>query len=418
MVQLHKKFVVSQVKELIERYLKKQIESAYIQQILGIAKTRFFALLKKYRQNPQSFSIEYHRTGKTRGISKAAEKHIMQELIADKKLIEDKDTPLRRYNYSFIKTRLEETFHQNVSVNTIINRARKHGFYMPRPKPACHDREVLTHQVGELIQHDSSIHKWSPYVNEKWNLITSLDDYSRCILYAQLVPHESSWAHIAALESVFLTYGLPFSYYVDSHSIFRFVRGRDELHYQHHLLTDQANPQWKQVLDICRVKVIYALSPQAKGKIERPYGWIQDRLVRLCARENVKNIRHARIILAREIYRYNHRQIHSTTGEIPHFRFQKACHEKLSLFRQFVITPPFLSTKDIFCLRLNRTADGYRNISINNVDLKVNGIDPYETVCLHIYPLNAQISEVRFWLNDKLIDIQKLNNSMFKTVHF
>ncbi|MDD5015349.1 MAG: hypothetical protein PHW73_09700 [Atribacterota bacterium] len=46
-------------------------------------------------------------------------------------------------------------------------------------------------------------------------------------------------------------------------------------------------------MDECRVKEIYALSPQAKGKIERPYTWIQDRLVRTCYRENIRVIKEA-----------------------------------------------------------------------------------------------------------------------------
>ena len=81
-----------------------------------------------------------------------------------------------------------------------------------------------------------------------------------------------------ALEAVLLTYGFPLAYYVDSHSIFRFVQGRDSFWRNHYKLTDEADPQWKQVLDDCGVKLTYALSPQAKGKIERPYMWIQDRL--------------------------------------------------------------------------------------------------------------------------------------------
>ena len=88
-----------------------------------------------------------------------------------------------------------------------------------------------------------------------------------------------------ALEAVCLKYGLPFSYYVDSHSIFRFVEERDSIWRNHHLRTDDAAPQWKRVLMDLRVKVLYALSPQAKGKIERPYRWLQDRTVRTCARE-------------------------------------------------------------------------------------------------------------------------------------
>jgi len=45
MVQIHKKFSDSQVKELIKRYLRKDIERTYIQEVLGIGKTKSFALL-------------------------------------------------------------------------------------------------------------------------------------------------------------------------------------------------------------------------------------------------------------------------------------------------------------------------------------------------------------------------------------
>jgi hypothetical protein len=57
-----------------------------------------------------------------------------------------------------------------------------------------------------------------------------------------------NWAHILALQTVILRYGLPYTYYVDSHSIFRFVQGRDSLWRKHELLTDETDPQWKQVL--------------------------------------------------------------------------------------------------------------------------------------------------------------------------
>jgi hypothetical protein len=50
MTQLHKKFTDSQVKELIERYLKKEIERSYIEEILDIKRRRLCELVKKYRK--------------------------------------------------------------------------------------------------------------------------------------------------------------------------------------------------------------------------------------------------------------------------------------------------------------------------------------------------------------------------------
>jgi len=416
MSQIHKRFTSEQVKELLERYLKNEIERKYIQEILGIHKRRFFMLLKQYKDNLQHFTIRYQRPTPSR-ISQEIEDNILKELSIEKKTIQNKEIPLKSYNYSYIKDRLRTQYYQKVSLPTIIDRAKKHAFYLKKPQKAIHDREVLTHYVGELIQHDSSHHLWAPAAQEKWYLITSLDDYSRFILYAALVNQETSWAHILALQTVILQHGLPYCYYVDSHSIFRFVQGRDSVWRKHHLLTDEATPQWKQVLDDCNVKVTYALSPQAKGKIERPYGWLQDHLIRTCVREDVTEIQPAQQILRHEVYRYNYRQVHSTTQEIPYFRFQRALKERRSLFREFKIRPPFQSVKDIFCLRMERTVDPYRQISISPLQFKVHA-DPRKQVNLRIHPLNDEISEIRFWCEGKLIDVQKIKNSDFKGVHF
>ncbi len=334
-------------------------------------------------------------------------------------MIVNKDTTVRNYNYSYVKDCIESKCQQKVSLTTIIKRAKEHDFYLPKkPKKTTHDREVSTNYAGELIQHDSSFHLWAPSAKEKWYLITSLDDFSRFILYAVLVRKETSWAHIMALQTVMLKYGLPFSYYVDSHSIFRLVQGRDSVWRTHHKLTDEVDPQWKQVLRDCRVKVTYALSPQAKGKIERPYAWLQDRLVRTCVREDVTNINHAQLILNREVNRYNYRQVHSTTEEVPHYRFQRAINEGKSLFREFTVPLPYKSPKDIFCLRTNRIVNPYKKISLNNLQLKVQNSTPRDLVNLRIYLLDNSIAEIRFWCNNKLFDVQKVKIDHLKGVYF
>lgn len=418
MSQIHKRFTPEQVKTLLERYAKKEIERKYVQEILGIKKSRFFMLWKRFQDNPQNFTVEYQRTIPPRIIAPKIEQNILQELTIEKKMIQNPEIPLKSYNYSYIRDLLKGKHHQRVSLPTIIARAKKHGFYLKKPKRTLHDREVLTHYTGELIQHDASYHLWAPAARQKWHLITSLDDHSRFILYAALVKTETTWAHILALQSLILQYGLPYAYYVDSHSIFRFVQGRDSLWRNHHLLTDEATPQWKQVLEDCQVKVIHSLSPQARGKIERPYGWLQDRLVRTCVREDVRDVQHAQRILRQELRRYNHHQVHSTTQEIPYLRFQRARKENRTLFREFTLRPPFQSVKDIFCLRIDRTIDAYRRISLNKLHLKVNHATPHKIANLRIYPLNHQLSEIRFWCENILIDVQRIKNAELKNVQF
>jgi len=84
MKQLHKKFTDYQIKELTTRYLKKRIARKYIQEILGIKKTRFFALVKRLKDDPENFFILYSRRIPTRKISKDIEKNIIKKLNTEK----------------------------------------------------------------------------------------------------------------------------------------------------------------------------------------------------------------------------------------------------------------------------------------------------------------------------------------------
>ncbi len=143
MAQIHRKFTDDQVKELIEKYLRKEVGRKYPQEIIGINKTRFFALVKVCRDDPSEFSVQYVRKGKSRAMPEAVENNILKELSIEKKLIEDKDVPLHSYNYSYIKDRLQREYKQEVSLPTIIDRAKRNDFYLKKPKRTAHDREVL-----------------------------------------------------------------------------------------------------------------------------------------------------------------------------------------------------------------------------------------------------------------------------------
>jgi len=420
MKQLHKRFTDEAVKNLFEKYLAGGVKSEHICEVLKIKRRQFFKLIKKFKENPINFSIQYHRNKTTRRISKKIENNIIKELKIEKQIIANENTPVRFYNYSYIKDLILKKYKQKVSLPTIINRAKKNNFYIPRKdKTKSHTREILTNYAGELIQHDSSYHLFAPYSDKKWYLITSIDDYSRYLLYAVLLEKETSWAHIIALQSVFLHFGIPARYYVDSHSIFRFVRGRDSIWQEHRKTTDTVIPQWRQVLNDCNVEVTFALSPQAKGKIERPYQWLQDRIVRTCVRENIKDIRKAQEILKYEVNRYNNHQIHSTTGEIPAARLEEALKNEKSLFREFSIKPPYESVKDIFCLREERIVNPYRKISFNNIEIPITGAPIGEKVELRMIPNEKTgIADVRLWYKNKFIGNTKIKNIDLNTVHF
>ena len=118
--QLHRRFSSSQAKALLERYIRKEIELSYILSILKIGRSRFFEILKIYRKNPLSFSIDYQRESINRKISSEVEDDILAELYIDKNLIEDSSNPIKYYNYSYVKDRLLSRYGHKVSLPTII----------------------------------------------------------------------------------------------------------------------------------------------------------------------------------------------------------------------------------------------------------------------------------------------------------
>lgn len=369
MQQVHKRFTSEQVKALLQQYDHGAMTRRDVQELLAIGKTRFFALLAGYRQDATAFSITYERTAQSR-LPQATEEALQHELLEEKALVEDKSLPISSYNYSAVQDELAKTGIK-VSLPTVIDRAKRLDCYKPPRKTKAHDRQVITATTGDLIQHDASHHRWSPYASAPWTLITSLDDYSRKLLYADFVSAETTWAHIQAAQVLVQQYGIPFRYYVDSLRVFRFVRERDSMHYKTVLRTDDADPQWRQVMRLMGVDVVYALSPQAKGKIERPYRWLQDRIVRTCAREKITSIEDGRSVLRDEVDRYNRLHVHSTTGEIPTVRFTKAHDEGRSLFRPFTLPKPYRSAKDVFCLHETRMVNGYRRITIYGHEVEV-----------------------------------------------
>ena len=417
MDQVHKRFTAEQVRVLMKGYCQGTLDRSAIQETLGIGKTRFFALLRQYRWGRDEFSLTYHRTTPTR-LPASAEKQIEAELMVEKGLIEDPSLPISNYNYAAVRDRLAK--HECiVSTPTIIARAKSLGCYQPHPRKKAHDRDVLTTSIGALIRHDASLHKWSPYANEKWALITSLDDFSRKILYADFVEQETTWAHIKAAESVMLTYGISLRYYVDSLRVFRFVQQRDSVWRKHVLQTDEADPQWRQVMNCLGVGVSYALSAQAKGKVERPYRWLQDRVVRTCAIEGITTIDDARAVLKEELNRYNNHQVHSTTGEVPSIRFDKARKEGRSLFRPFALPKPYTSTKDVFCLRDTRRVNGYRKITLSPHDIPAPNVPLREEVEVHLIPDGDRGAlEVRIWWENRMVNSVTYPLNEFPRVQF
>lgn len=418
MSHISKRLTEAQAITILTQYAQKKISAKDAQAKLGLKHSRFFDLARAFTDDQSSFTLVRKEGERTSRISANAERRIMEELEQEKKLIDNRDVPIRWYNYSAVRDTLKEKDRIEVSVPTIINRAKRSGFYIPRVGRALHERIVSTDFIGELVQHDSSHHLFCPLMREKLYLITSLDDHSRLLLYADLFLEETTWHHIEALSHVFSVYGVPFTYYVDQHSIFRYVKDRDAKrpHADYVTFTDDIDPQWKAALKRCGSDVTYALSPQAKGKIERPYRWLQDRLVRIAMKENLTTLDEMREALRSLVAMYNTRWVHSTTGEIPVVRFENALNGSCSLFKPM---PRGIDARDLFCLVFTRTTDGYRSLSFDGIVFRLPNARAYTGTEIRVSPdYKNNLAIFRFWQMGRFVEEHKVKLDQLKTVRF
>jgi hypothetical protein len=100
MDQVHKRVTTEQVKVLFKGYCQGLLDRSAIEEVLAIGKSRFFALLDKYRHDPDRFSITYETRSRSR-LSVRVEAEIEKELMLEKNLIDDSTLPITNYNYCY-----------------------------------------------------------------------------------------------------------------------------------------------------------------------------------------------------------------------------------------------------------------------------------------------------------------------------
>ncbi len=342
---------------------------------LGIKERRYYQLLALYRKN-KLHTIYKNKRGKNKKIGTIITGRVIDELEIQRRMILDDTVDIKRYNYTYITEKLKKKYQIVISPTTVSRIAHKHEYHLKtkRPKKDLHTRKVLTKRVGELLQHDSSEHMFAPLANEKWYLIATIDDYSRFIVYAKLFKKDRTWNHMLAVKHVALSYGIGCTYYTDNHSIFRFIYGRDTSNQDMAIKSaNQIKTQWGYMLKRLGMHHIAAGSSSAKGKIERPFRWIQDRLVRECYRNKVTSIKQAQELLDNLINEYNCKKVHSVTNEIPEARFNNALKKGKSVFT--ALTKEERSSRyldKIIKITISRKTDGYGILRVLDDDVEAN----------------------------------------------
>jgi hypothetical protein len=130
--------------------------------------------------------------------------------------------------------------------------------------------------LGELVMMDSSPYRWLEDRGPAGHLIAMIDDATSRV-WGRLVEHDSTEENLRTLRGWLERYGRPLALYTDKNSLFVTSR-RPEQHEQLHDMP--ARTQFGRALAELDIEWIAAQSPQAKGRVERLFGTLQDRLVK------------------------------------------------------------------------------------------------------------------------------------------
>jgi hypothetical protein len=128
---------------------------------------------------------------------------------------------------------------------------------------------------GELVLMDSSEHDWLEGRGPRLSLIAMMDDATDRML-ARFVEHDTSQENLRTLRCWLQRYGRPLALYTDRHSIFVTIRSKHEERWGRPIPATS----FGQALEELRIEWIAAYSPQAKGRIERLFETLQDRLIK------------------------------------------------------------------------------------------------------------------------------------------
>jgi len=161
-----------------------------------------------------------------------------------------------------------------VSAETIRQMQVPLGLWKPKTRRAKRIFQVRERRsrFGELIQIDGSPHDWFEGRAPRCTLIVFIDDATSRLTALRFAPAETTRAYLETLRGHVLEHGQPLAFYSDRHGIFR-VNAKDAK-------SGDGKTEFGRVAERLGITPIHALTPQAKGRVERANQTLQDRLVK------------------------------------------------------------------------------------------------------------------------------------------
>jgi hypothetical protein len=157
-------------------------------------------------------------------------------------------------------------------------------------------------KFGQMVQMDGSHHDWLEGRGPKLVLMGYIDDATGSI-YCRFFDYEGTLPAMGGLKGYIELNGIPGQVYLDKHSTYR--NNRKYKYTDWPFRDEEELTQFERSCRQLGIEVIHAHSPQAKGRIERLFKTLQDRLVKEMRLMNIKSSQESNAFLAKYIYKFN-----------------------------------------------------------------------------------------------------------------
>ena len=330
---------------LLQKVVGQQMSASQAAELLGLSLRQVRRLVAQYRQQGAP-GIAHGNRGKT------PSNQIKEDVRS--KILELAENQYRDYNDCHFTEELAEKHGLQVSRSSVRRIRRQANLKSPRKRraPRHRSRRERKEQAGMLLQADGSRHNWLEERGPWLSLIAYIDDATNQVCGAVFREEEDAAGYFLGLQQICRQNGIPGAIYADQHTIFQ---SPTKATLEQELTREQPRSQFGRLLAELGIELIAARSPQAKGRIERLWGTLQDRLVKALREAGASNLDEANQVLVSFLPRYNQRFL------------VKPAQEGTA----YTPWPKEYRAKDYFCFKHTRTVTNDNTIPFDGHRLQI-----------------------------------------------
>ena len=259
--------------------------------LMGVSTRHTRRMLADYREKGVSALAHGHRGRRAPNATPEAVAHDVVHLAR---------TRYPWANHTHLSELLNEREGIDIGRTTLRRILVNAGLRSPRRRrpPKHRVRRQRMPREGMLIQLDGSHHPWLGDQVPPFTLLIAVDDATGTVVHALFCEKEETYTYFLLIQDLVQSVGIPIAFYTDRHGVFRHTPGSG---------LPGMPTQFSRAMDELGIQMIFALSPQAKGRVERTAGTFQDRLVTELRLAGASSIGEANGVLEQFLPRYNRR---------------------------------------------------------------------------------------------------------------